>query len=304
LAPNILQDVHFHVERRERAPYPNEIGTLEVKRALIKKAARPLLVAPYVSDATGAALVNAGWSWADEEGNFDLRAPGLVLRERQSRKKAPQPKLRLPLGPGSLAIIRSLIRNSDEVNPRTLAAVAAVTQPRASQVLAQLTALGLIERQSRTIWRPDRSRLLDRFLADYPGPGGSTTYHYSLAPLTAFTVALAHKQPSNFVISADVGADLVAPWRRPIVVIVYARTGFSLKGLDHVAAQGRDDANIIVRIPSDTSVFPEPAILANLTEVEIPLADPIQMMWDLLDLGGPDRHQAAGVIREWILKAP
>jgi hypothetical protein len=33
----------------------------------------------------------------------------------------------------------------------------------------------------------------------------------------------------------------------------------------------------------------------------IPLADPVQMIWDLLDLGGTDRAEAAGKLRQWLL---
>jgi hypothetical protein len=279
------------------------VSALDARRSLIAKTARPLLVAPYVSESTGDALIRAGWSWADTSGNYDLRAPGLVLRERQPVSKAPRPKHRLPLGSGSLAIIRSLIRDTSKVDPNVLATTAGVTQPRASQVLAQLTALGLVERPSRTVWRPDRSQLLDRFLAEYRGPGGTTTYHYSLAPLTSVAVTLARQRPTNHAISADVGVDLVAPWRQPSVVIIYAHAGFSLEGTDLVRAQGRDDANVIVRSPSDTSVFPNPLVCAAVQGVEVPLADPTQMMWDLIDLGGADRLEAAGVIREWILEA-
>jgi hypothetical protein len=298
----VIEGVEFGVERRERAPYPNEVAALEAKRALIAETARPLLVAPYVSEPTGETLIKAGWSWADSSGNYDLRAAGLILRERQPGRKAPRPKHQLPLGSGSLAIIRSLIRSRDEVDPTALAGAAAVTQPRASQVLAQLTALGLVERPSRTVWRVDRPRLLDRFLAEYQGSGGTATYHYSLAPLTSLAITLAEKQRTNCVISADVGTDLVAPWRQPSVLVVYARAGFSLQGVDRVLAQGREDANVIVRSPSDTSIFPNPPVVATVHGIEVPLADPAQMMWDLLDLGGPDRLEAAGVIREWILK--
>ena len=49
---------------------------------------------------------------------------------------------------------------------------------------------------------------------------------------------------------------------------------------------------------------PRPTEVLQLDEVEIPLADPIQMVWDLQDLGGAEREEAAGVMREWILNQP
>jgi hypothetical protein len=34
------------------------------------------------------------------------------------------------------------------------------------------------------------------------------------------------------------------------------------------------------------------------------LADPLQQIWDLQDLGGADRIEAAGRLREWLLEHP
>ena len=68
-----------------------------------------------------------------------------------------------------------------------------------------------------------------------------------------------------------------------------------------VRAQGRSDANVIVRQPADTSVFPVPDLVVDVDGVEVSLADPTQMIWDLHDLGGHDRLEAAGVMREWLL---
>jgi hypothetical protein len=299
-----VQGVEFAVVRRVRAPYPNEIAQIEARRLRVGASARPLLVAPFVSESVGDELIKAGWSWADELGNYDLRAPGLVLRQRTAKAKVVKPARTLPQGSGSLAIVRTLIRQSQDVDPTALAAMASVSQPRASQVLTQLTALGLIERTGRRTWCPDRAALLDRFLEEYRGPGGSISYQYSLAPLTSLAVTLAETQRRNCVMSADVGADLVAPWRQPSVLVVYARNDFDLRSVDRVLAQGRDDANVIIHSPADRSVFPNPTVSAAVHGVEVPLADPTQMMWDLMDLGGADRLEAAGVIREWILTSP
>jgi hypothetical protein len=102
-------------------------------------------------------------------------------------------------------------------------------------------------------------------------------------------------------VSADVGPDLVAPWRRPSVVILYATSELPLDRLDLVEAQGRQDANVIVRIPEDRSVFPKPRLVAEAGSVEVPLADPTQMLWDLQELGGADRLEAAGRLQQWLI---
>jgi hypothetical protein len=68
-----------------------------------------------------------------------------------------------------------------------------------------------------------------------------------------------------------------------------------------VQAQGRHDANVIISMPADRSVFPVPVLAAEVQGVEIGLADPSQMIWDLYDLGGTDRAEAASELRTWLL---
>lgn len=297
----------FAVDARRRAPYPNEIAGLEAKLASLRDVGHPLLVAPFVSDSVGEALTAAGWSWADEAGNFDLRAPGLLLRQRTTSERPRRTSARLPQGGGGTAIVRALIRFGEREEAAggasALARLADVSQPRASQVLGRLADLGLVTKTGRGRWRPDRDALLDRFLAEYPGPGGSQQFLYSLDTPNEVAVALASNAttPDAIGVSADVGPDLVTAWRKPSVLIVYARDELDVDGVDLVSAQGADDANVIVRYPVDSSVFASPRLSTEFRGVDVPLADPSQMLWDLQALGGMDRWEAAGRLREWLL---
>lgn len=302
-------NVTFAVQRSGRAPYPNEIPRLDERRNRLQVDGVPLLLAPFVSEPLGAVLVSAGWSWADEHGNFDIRAPGLLLRQRRTASVPRTGATTMPRGSGSSAIVRALVRfgegEEEDGNASALAAQTGISQPRVSQVLARLSALGLVTKTGRGRWRPDREALLDRFLDEYRGPGGTTDYFYSLDPLSDVAVTMAKgAREGDVVVSADVGPDLVVPWRRPSLMVVYARGEFDPAIADLVSAQGRDDANVFVRYPTDTSVFPTHALVADVKGVEIQLADPSQMIWDLTDLGGADRLEAAGVMREWLLRAP
>jgi DNA-binding HxlR family transcriptional regulator len=269
-----------------------------------------MLVVPFVSESLSRCLTSEGWSWADAAGNFDLRAKGLVLRQR-STTSPPRPKVTLlPQGAGSLGIVRALIRFSPDGHEAPgatrLAAQANISQPRASQVLHQLQDLGLVSRTAQGRWVPDRVALLDRFIAEYRGPRGSEQYLYSLDQPNEVARRAAQWQSTTkpLVVSADVGPDLVLAWRRPSVVILYTQHLFEPGELGLVEAQGRHDANVIVRSPQDTSVFPVPASVAEMNGVDIPLADVTQQIWDLHDLGGADRLEAAGMLREWLLNRP
>jgi hypothetical protein len=297
----------FAVEEKKRAPYPNELDRLRPAWEELARHGQPLLVVPFVPETLGSALTEAGWSWADGQGNFDLRAPGLLLRQRRTMT-APTPKRgSLPRGSGSYAIIRALIGwradGDHEPGATALAHQAGVSQPRASQVLRQLSGLDLVESAGHGCWRPRREALLDRFLADYPGPQGSEQHFYSLDSPADVAVRASTLHP-RVAVSADVGPDLIVPWRRPSVVIVYVEHAFDPAGLELVQAQGRHDANVIIRVPEDRSVFPPQAFRAEIGGSDVSLADPAQLIWDLQDLGGSDRLEAAGRLREWLLTRP
>jgi hypothetical protein len=295
----------FAVEERPRAPYPNELLALDKVRLALSDIGTPLLAVPFASESLGAALTARGWSWADAQGDFELRAPGLVFRQRRA-VSAPRPtKKTLPAGSGSWGIIRSLLRPATDAErtgatATVLASRAGVSQPRASQVLTQLRERDLVERQPGGRFRPSWNALLDCFLAEYPGPGGSAKYCYSLDPPARAAVLVAASVGQDAVISADVGPDVLCPVRRPSAVIVYSRRLIDLAGLGLVDAQGEHDANVVIRMPADRSVFPVPGMAARLLDADVQLAEPVQMIWDLTYLGGDDRAEAAEELRKWL----
>lgn len=301
--------VTFAVEERRRAPYPNELAKLQPIRTSLAGLGTPMLVVPFVSEPLGSALTQAGWSWADTAGNFDLRADNLVLRQRSTTARPRIKASRLPQGSGSLAIIRTLIGfprgTNEEPGATALAHQVGVSQPRASQVLHRLRELDLVTLSPERRWVPDREALLDRFLNEYRGPGGSERYLYSLDPPNEVALRAAQQADErSLAVSADVGPDLLHAWRRPSVVILYARQLLDPDQLGLVDAQGRHDANVVIRTPDDASVFPTNVLVADMSGVEVPLADPTQQVWDLQDLGGADRLEAAGRLREWLLNRP
>lgn len=304
------RSARFAVQAKSRAPYPHEVERLQRSWRELELRGHPLLIAPFISESLGSVLTRDGWSWADAQGNFDLRAPGLVARQRRA-SSAPPPKQRsLPRGSGSYAVIRALVGFSggedEEPGATALAAQAGISQPRASQVLHHLRNLKLADVSGHGRWEPRREALLDRFLAEYPGPGGSEHYYYTLdSPVdVAVRAGRVSTQGRPIAVSADVGPDLIVPWRRPSLVILYARHAIDPSGLGLTDAQGRHDANVIIRIPKDRSVFPVPGLVGQVQGNEVPLADPLQQIWDLQDLGGADRMEAAGRLREWLLERP
>src|SRR5487761_51223 len=213
------RNARFAVRAKGRAPYPHEVKRLQRSRHELETRGHPLMIAPFISESIGTILTGDGWSWADAHGNFDLRATGLVARQRRAAT-APSPKQRsLPRGSGSYAIIRALVgagRSEGEQGATALAAQAGVSQPRASQVLHRLHDLGLVDKSGHGRWKPHREDLVDRFLAEYQGPGGAELYYSThespgVVAVRGERVSLTGRP---IAASADVGPDLIIPWRR------------------------------------------------------------------------------------------
>lgn len=298
----------FAVETRARAPYPSELDSLEPTFSRARPLGRPLLAAPFVSEGLGRALAARGWSWSDDAGNYELIGDRFHLARRTPAKEPRVKRNRrlLPQGPGALAIIRFLIVHGGDTpfGPTELANIAGVTQPRASQVLARLHDSDLMHNTANDPHAPDRGALLDVFLNEYRGPGGSEYALYSLdAPQQAAERLSKARGKPLLAVSADVGPDLVASWRAPTHLIVYTKRPINTTALGLTPAHDRGDANILLRVPGDSSVFADRhPMVAQLGDSELRLVDATQMIWDLHDLGGDDRVEAAAELKSWILR--
>ncbi len=82
--------------------------------------------------------------------------------------------------------------------------------------------------------------------------------------------------------------------------VVYTDRPLDLSAAGFVRAEGRVDATAVVRHTADTTLLaafePWPRIVDG-----VPLADPVQQIWDLHDLGGVDRIEAADRLRATML---
>ena len=290
--------IRFAVQVKSRAPYPGEIPRLEPLKDRLATIGAPLLVAPLITESTGQALTKANWSWVDSHGNADVRARGIRISRRVPSRSVKKPRRSLPTGSGSWSIIRLLISDGKVENGTELAERAGVSQPRVSQVLSALSAAGLVERHGRSAWIADRPALLDSLLSDYGETRGYTIWFYSLDPpqkTCERIVAAGQSLQADTVISGDVAADRLVPWRVPTHTTVYTDDHRLAVHLELTSAQGLEDANVELIVPEDASV------LRVRQDGDATLAHPTQVILDLQRLGGTDRHEAAERIREWLL---
>lgn len=206
-------------------------------------------------------------------------------------------------GPGTSALVRALITASWPTTQTELAALVGVSQARVSQVIAQLdkksavssTAQGYVGR---------RRKLLDLYIANHrPALVDTETPWYGLQPVREQVERLCARASSASVrvaVSADLGPDLLVPWRHPTLTVVYTDARLDLTDAGLVRAEGRVDATVLLRHTSDTTLLapfePWPRHAQGF-----PLADPVQQVWDLHDLGGADRIEGAHRLAERIL---
>lgn len=204
-------------------------------------------------------------------------------------------------GPGTAAIVRALVASDRPITGVALARAAGVSQPRASQVLGRLAAHLDVTAEG---YVGHAAELLDLYLQRAkPTLVQPETYWYSTrspAEQARRVMRAAVSANTELAFSADLGPDLLVPWRHPTLTVVYVTAALELDGAGLVPAEGRADASLIVRWTSDRTLLVPAASWPRQVETA-PLTDPVQQWWDLLDLGGEDRAEAADRLRAAIL---
>ena len=206
-------------------------------------------------------------------------------------------------GPGTASIVRLLVASEAPATQVALAAAVGVSQPRVSQVIKQLTELDAV-RATPGGFVGRRARLLDLYLdRSRPATVEPDSFWYSTRSIPEQArriVEAAAREHAQVAFSADLGPDLLVPWRHPTMAVVYAGSSLGLETAGLVRAEGRADASTIVRRTNDQKLL-VPAPSWPRAVDGIPLVDPVQQWWDLIDLGGDDRREAAGRLRRAIL---
>ncbi|WP_157601637.1 hypothetical protein [Saccharomonospora halophila] len=281
-------EVVMRLVRTTRRLHPSEVTTPIAQRSL--------LVAPTVSTAAAERARTAGWSLATDEGPVSIRFSDRHVLELPGRPP-PAPAVRARPGRtpwGALAVVRRLLLAAPLPQTR-LAQSAGISQARVSQVFDILRRDQLV-RRTRSGWVPaDWDSLCEWWLAHYPGPGGITTWWSGLTPpLAQATAALSLLPPgADAVLSGDLGADLIAPWRRPALGLVYANHGADLSEADLTPLASPEGATLALIVPDDPSVRPQRPIIRTWNDIPLPVADGLQILYDLHRSPGPDAAEAA-----------
>lgn len=269
-----------------------------------------LLVVPRVTTAARAAARRRRWGVVTLDGVVDLRGLNIPLTVGdQSATQARPHGRRGPRPYASMAVLRRLAAAPGYVTQWRLAQLADVSQPQAHRAIKPLVDRGFVHSGANGLKVSQRVKLIEHWLSTYPGPGGSETYWVGLdpAPAQAFAVLQlpspkqgpgeAEGPAPRTALSGDVAADLLAPWRQPARALVYASRPPRLDGGSLVPSASAQDATLQMVSPSDPGVWlPHP-----WPGLDVPVADPLQILWDLRRAPGPDADEAADHLCEALL---
>jgi hypothetical protein len=308
-----LDDVHVSLRRGGRAAtyavvssvrrvHPSDVGAPPEPNSL--------LVAPALSDAAAALARSRGWSVVPEKGPAWLRFYGKELelsRPTSSSETAATRKRGRP-GWGIFSVVRALLAVEEGARQDELAEFSRVSQPRVSQALRELVALGLAERELRGWIVTDKAAVIEWWSAHYPGPGGLASHWYGLDPVVqqAYRVhELLAADRSRPAVSGDVAADLVAPWRTPRHALLYAERGADLSAAGLTPA-GPAEATLTLILPADRAVWPvgrAPWTVGLTGYGNVARAGALQVLYDLTRAGGPDAGEARQAWLDWMLSS-
>lgn len=252
-----------------------------------------LLAAPKMTSRCLDAAVAKGWMAASGDGLYSIK---VGHRELDSRSLPPTilERPRRHPGPPSWALL-TIARRLLAIAPATgseLAAASRISQSRVSRTLARLAENGLVERVDSHYLPVDWRRLFDWWLLEYPGPGGTISYWASVESIaiqTRTAVAALADQGCRAAVSGDPAADLLAPWRLPSLATVYADRGTPLGKHGFVLVASEEEATLVVRSPADPGLW----LPSEWAVGGLPLADPLQITYDIINGSEPDRDEAA-----------
>jgi len=265
-----------------------------------------LLVADAItSEALERAWAN-GWSVVTDDGAGRVR-----LAERTLRLELPTsaPKHKRPRGRpgrGVFSVVRALFAMEDAARQEEIAEFAHVGQAAVSKALNRLADLDLVARRPHGWEVTNRAGAVSWWLANYPGPGGIETHWFgveSVSDQAYRAYATLDREGARPLMSGDVAADLVAPWRTPRRATLYAKRGADLNqaGLTPSDASA---ATLTLVLPQDAGVWPAskaPVLIKMHSHGDVARANAFQVLYDLSRSPGPDVDEALQAWRSWMV---
>lgn len=172
-----------------------------------------------------------GWSVVTDDGVGWVRLAERELRfESRTSAHAPSRPRGRP-GRGVFSVVRAMFAMEAGARQEEIAEIAHVGQAAVSKALNRLAELDLVARGPHGWEVTNRAEAVSWWLANYPGPGGIETHWFGVDPVNEqahHAYAALDRERARPLISGDVAADLVAPWRTARRATLYAQRGADL----------------------------------------------------------------------------
>lgn len=152
------------------------------------------------------------------------------------------------------AVERHLLLCAEPARQAEIAEILGTSQQSVSKAMGRLR--GLVLARTEGFVAADRASLLEHWVGEYPGPGGQEFGWYSVDPIVeqvSAAVEAADLLGAAPVVSGDVAADQLAPWKLPGQGRIYLSQLVDLLGEGFVPAPVAD-ASLITCIPRDPTV--------------------------------------------------
>jgi hypothetical protein len=189
---------------------------------------------------------------------------------------------------------RQLLISTTPLRQAALADLLGTSQQTIS--LAVRTLGDLVTDHGKGIEAADRSRLLQHWADEYPGTGGQEFGWYSLdtaAEQSRKAVDIASRLDANPLVSGDVAADQMAPWKLPTRGRVYVNSPVDLADDGFVPAP-LEEATLVTCTPKDPTVW-------RTAPHDQHLADAPLVYWDVRAGGDADSREAADQMAKYIV---
>lgn len=266
-----------------------------------------LLVAPSITNEALRRARAAGWSVVTDDGAGWLRLGERTLRLHGEHPAQPPKRPSGRPARSVFSVVRALFALVDEARQQEIAEFAHVSQAAVSKTLNRLAERQLVARGQHGWQVTDRAGTISWWLAHYRGPGGIETHWFGTDPINEQAYgayrALDDEQ-ANPIVSGDVAADLVAPWRAPQRATLYAQRGidFSAVGLTPSDASV---STLTFILPDDPGVWPmskAPVLVEMRGHGDVARANAFQVLYDLSRSPGADAGEALEAWRTWMIE--
>jgi len=268
-----------------------------------------LLVADAITSEASKRAWASGWSVVTEDGAGWVRFADRTLRFEPTTASHKPTRPRGRPGRGVLSVVRALFAMEGGALQAEIAEFAQVGQAAVSKALNRLAELELVARRPRGWEVTDRAGAATWWLANYPGPGGIETHWFGVESIgdqayRAYAV-LDQGEHARPVMSGDVVADIVVPWRTPRRATLYAQRGADLSEVG-LTPSDASAATLTLVLPQDAGVWPmskAPVLIKMGGHGDIARANAFQVLYDLSRSPGPDADEALEAWRGWMVES-